>query len=770
MDVEQQGRRQSLASDQGVRPDNAGWPPRARRLIEEAHALCASWLEAPIRLCLGDIEQRLYAQAERSRNHLEQQQSLFSRQLVQQHRMILEQRFLEGVRRQFSRLGAAPVIVVEEPDAPRRPLELLDQTEHEQTVALEKLVARGDARHGTLLFELGYRFAVLVGQPPLEGESLPLGPQALAVAFRDASTTLDLLVEHRLLMLASFDTAVVHALSTLYETVNEHLRADGILPQLRAFPTPPRVLVERQPRGGAAEGAPGALARQGQAAPAAPASAPRSDSIAVLDNLREMLAQHRAGQGSLSYPNGGRAASPEELQLALDALQLHVTDVTDHASRELRSAQALRDELLSQLNAGKPVGMGQTHLSDEQGDTVELVSMLFEQLGQQLQRNGNAHSLLGDLQLPLLRMAVADKGFFNQREHPARKWLNMVTEAANDWLDGPESDSDRSLAAKLNQLVERARREPPSTGLYTSLMADIEHHLGLLNRKAQIAERRQVEAMQGRERLEQARHRAAELMAERFERCNPRGLLRTLLERAWSDVLALTLLRHGEDSEAFSMRLRITDQLLGQQPVTDRALLQSEVEAGLQQIGMHTEEAIQVAQRLLGIPNSAPAANDTATVTELALKLKQHQRLGEHAVSETPATAAPAAAPAVAAAAPEAAHPAPPKEAPEQRIHHRLRQLPFGTWFEFIEPSTGRVTQRKLAWYSPVSGNSLFVTRRGLRGEEMTLEHLAHEMACGRVREMATARENLLDRAWQALTSHLRQVTKPLAAAPRGGV
>ena len=63
-----------------------------------------------------------------------------------------------------------------------------------------------------------------------------------------------------------------------------------------------------------------------------------------------------------------------------------------------------------------------------------------------------------------------------------------------------------------------------------------------------------------------------------------------------------------------------------------------------------------------------------------------------------------------------------------------------------------------------MSGNGLFVTRRGLRGEEMTLEHLAHEMACGRVRELPPMRENLLDRAWQSLTNHLRQVTRPLTA------
>lgn len=756
MEVEQQGRRPPLASDRDTRPDHAGWAPRARRLIEETYALSASWLEAPLRQCLGDTEQRLYALAERSRNPAEQQQCLYSRQLIQQQRVAVDLCFMKGVRQHFSGIGTVTEPDVQA-DAPRRPLELLDTVEHEQTAAMDKLVARGEARHGTALFELGYRLAVLVGQPPLEGAHLPLGPQALASAFRSAMVQLDLPIEHRLLLLQSFDTAMVQSLATLYDTVNEHLRADGILPQLRAFPTAPRIQMERQSRTVANEHATSTFPRQPPAAAPASATPARSENIAVLDSLREMLAQHRAGQGSLDYHGGGRSASPEELQLALDALQLHVSDVADQARRELLSAQALREELVTQLNTGRPEGSARMHLTEEQGDTVELVAMLFEQMDRQVHHQGNAHSLLGDLQLPLLRMAVADQGFFNQREHPARKLLGVVADAANDWLDGPEGEMDRSLEAKLNQLVDRARREPPSTGLYTSLLADIEHHLGLLNRKAQIAERRQVEAMQGRERLEQARHRAAELMTERFEKCHPRGLLRTLLERAWSDVLALTLLRHGEDSEAFSLRLRITDQLLGQLPVVDRNLLQAEVESGLQQIGMHAEESVQVAQRLLGVPPASVTNHEATTTTELALKLKQRQRLGENIAPETPTPA------------PVVPVPPPPAESPERRIRQRLRQLPFGTWFEFIDPANGRITQRKLAWYSPISGNSLFVTRRGLRSQEVTLEQLAHEMACGRVREAPPMKDTLIDRAWHALTSHLRQLTGSHADDARTG-
>jgi hypothetical protein len=137
-----------------------------------------------------------------------------------------------------------------------------------------------------------------------------------------------------------------------------------------------------------------------------------------------------------------------------------------------------------------------------------------------------------------------------------------------------------------------------------------------------------------------------------------------------------------------------------------------------------------------------PVADDNLpSATDLALRLKQRQRLGEQRGQETRRA--------------DAAEPEPPLGPQEARIHNRLRQLPFGTWFEFADPASGRTSTLKLAWFSPVSGNSLFVTRRGQRGEEMNLRELARAMADGRVRELPPQRDGLLDRAWHALTSNL---------------
>ena len=736
MDVEQ-GRRQSIASGEGEPPrgHQGAWSPRARRLIEETHALCDSWLEAPLRACLLDAEHKLLAQAEQARNHLDQQLFMTVRQRLQNQRETLERRVLAEVAQRFERLGTLSA------HAESAALSLLEEGEHDERVALEQAGTRSEARHAPLLFELSYRFGALTGLPPLEGEDLPLGARALAHALLDAMREWDLPSRHRLLLLDSFDHMVVRHLAPLYETVNQHLASEGILAHLHAYrvarPGDDRRL--RVPTSAVPGGLP----------PEQTSASPAGDEN-VLDMLRELLALQRRAMPKPSY-GATHELADEQLQQALTSLHEPLTRLAQRLAAEGQVLR-LRDQLLALLNANADASAPPVSLSAGQDDMVQLVSLLFEQMGGAVQRDSHAHQLLGDWQIPLLRMALADRNLFEHREHPARRLLATMTAAAQDWLDGGGNDADMALAGKLSHLAERAQHEPPSAALYANLLAEIEHHLALLSRKAQATERRQVEAMQGRERLEHARHRAAELISERFHAAPPRGLLRTLLERAWSDVLALTLLRNGEESETFAARLRITDQLLGLAPVDDSNALRTDVQTGLQQIGMQEEEAAQVAQRLLGTFDAPAGTDETPSATGVALKLKLHHRLGESQASEPPPE-------------PEPVRPHEALGDEERRVHARLLSLPFGTWFEFFDEAGRSAGTQKLAWYSTVSGRCLFVTRRGARGQELALEQLARDIVRGRAREASGEQENLFDRAIRALLSNVR----PSAAQGEGG-
>ncbi|HEV2621052.1 MAG TPA: DUF1631 family protein [Frateuria sp.] len=694
MDVEQPGRHRSITD-----APPANWPAKTRRLIDETRRLCRDWLPGPLRQCLADFDRALHEQSARARNHLDQQRYQATRQRLVQDRQAFEERFIDCIDQGLMRMGAPAAAKA---PAARLTLSLLDPLEHEMTAALDQLVARSAARGGPLLVELGYRLAVLVGIPPLEGEAMPLGPQAMVKAFRDSSTALGLPAEHHLLLLQAVEGKLIQGLTPLHEVVNNHLAAAGILPRLRPFPLP---RTPRQPR----------RQRPLPASPA-PEAAPSGT------DLRELLARQR---GPRPVDAHARFAGAEELQAALATLQ-----TSRHADPGvLRHAQRLRERLVDQLNAGRPIDAVPILPGPQADDALVLVVRLFDILQRPLPP-AVAHALLDRTQLPLLRAAVADEGFFDRREHPARLLLDQLLAAARDWLD----EGDVGQLAALEPLLERLEREQPTPNLYSELGTELERLLAQWQRKAQAAERRHVEAMQGRERLEQARQRASELLAGLIAKAPPGAALRALLEHAWSDVLALTLLRHGEQSETFARRLVITDQLLGRLPPGNLGTLQAEVEAGLQQIGMHGEEATHVAQRLIGAGAVLHDADEPG-VTDPAMRLRQRGAPG--GPIET-ASAAPAVFPAEAL-----------------RLHQRLGQH-AGAWFEFTE-SDGRRVRRKLAWYSARAARGLLVTRQGQRIEEIGLAELAQAIATGKVREIPAVNESDLDRAWRTLADSLRQ-------------
>ena len=234
MDAEHQHRYSTSAAGGRAR---GRWPARTQRLLGVIGPLCAQWLEPALQRCLDRFDHELYLQIERSRSHLEQQHCLDSRALLQLQRAAFMQAYADHLRNGFARLGEAGETAGESPA--RQPLSLLERGEHELIVALDKLTARGEGRHGLLLTELAYRFAVLVGAAPLEGAALPIAPASLAGAMRAAIATMDLPLEHLLLLLQTFEQEVIVAAEPLYQVVNTQLLDEGLLPQLRPY-VPPR--------------------------------------------------------------------------------------------------------------------------------------------------------------------------------------------------------------------------------------------------------------------------------------------------------------------------------------------------------------------------------------------------------------------------------------------------------------------------------------------------------------------------------------------------
>lgn len=98
--------------------------------------------------------------------------------------------------------------------------------------------------------------------------------------------------------------------------------------------------------------------------------------------------------------------------------------------------------------------------------------------------------------------------------------------------------------------------------VFARATACLQQQLQLPRRKAETLEKRHVEAARGKEKLEIARLRAAEILEQAIGDSRLPRFVRALLNQAWADVLPLTLLRQEEDSAAWRQQLHATRKII----------------------------------------------------------------------------------------------------------------------------------------------------------------------------------------------------------------
>jgi hypothetical protein len=635
-------------------------------------------------------------------------------------------------------------------------LRLVEETELDEDTVLRDIAVRQESRASLTLHLLGQRFGVLAGAPAFDAERIPLGPQSLCRILRDAAQSLQISLEARLLLYRIFERRVMVNYPQLLEMLNVSVAAEGILPSLTYVPLRVRPSAQAEAEAAAEAAVPGAKPRR------APKRGSRNDGTRRGGSQGESQRTHTAWLGEADEQSDGfdeRAAFDLLQQLltgrreligklrpdnhAAPREQLDTTEVVDalgHMQETMsptgtpRSLLDIKQTLLAQVRQQRGRGAS---FSREDNDTFELLGMLYGQIEREIRTDTPASGLLRRLQLPLLRVALQDRAFFVRAQHPARQLLNAVAESGARWLD--DDDVDPQLLAPLQQAVSHVVDNYDSDpAVFEASNQELQAQLHNLARKAEMTERRHVDAARGKEKLEIAKRQAADTIAELVGEQRLPKFVRALLNQAWADVLTLTLLRQGAESEEWRQQLEMSRRIVATcgrrvgPPDTDLA---SHIEAALAQVGYHTEEAAAIARRLTSAIDDGE--DDPASRTELTMKLKARSRLGEDASGKRkPATT--------------------PRNAEEQARYDQLRVMPYGTWIEFVTNQQGDVLRRRLSWYSPVTDNALFVNQRGQRVGEQSLDSVARMLARGQARIVTAERGRLVDRAWQATLNALR--------------
>ncbi|WP_416426923.1 DUF1631 domain-containing protein [Pseudomonas sp. App30] len=723
--------------------DQASQTPLARLpvVLLQVRDKAAQQLRQGLQALFDNADDTLFEMADRAQNNVEQNTFFEAMRDLRLKRKSIERGFLERLYEAFVAIGqyeiAEPVVA-----APVNydKLELVANDDLERTVALDAMVGKVLARDGFALGQLTARLNSLVLRR-LEDASNPLGPAMLCDYFLEAGRNLGVEIKVKLIVLKLFEKYVLSDCDQLYAEANQLLIATGVLPELKAAParrSADRPPAREHPR------------RDDAAGPAAPSAAQLDESVQeVFGALQDLLRQLRGSVApKLEASHEAQPITTNDLMRLLSHLQQYVP--SSQAAQDDYDLRYQLEQLLTRVSvkSGKFRVIG---VVDE--DVINLIAMLFEFILDDRTLPDSLKALIGRLQIPMLKVAVLDKSFFSRGSHPARRLLNEIASAAMGWGNRDDYQRD-SLYLRIEQIVQRLLNDfVDDPAIFSELLADFLAFTADERRRSELLEQRTRDAEEGRAKAELARHRVQQELNRRLlGKVLPVVVVR-LLEEAWSKVLLLVCLKHGDGSTQWQDGLNTMDELIWS-------------------VEPHDEPDAH--QRLLEVvPGLLKALRDGLTSSAFdpfatseffsQLELLHVQALKRDALHPAPLVAGqePPALVAVVEEIVLAGHGDAEASEPQVCLPAddpgllQVAKLRPGCWVEIQEDHDHRL-RCKLTAIIEATDKYVFVNRTGMKVLEKTRNGLALEFRNGSVRILDDAL--LFDRALDSVVSNLRQL------------
>lgn len=429
-----------------------------------------------------------------------------------------------------------------------------------------------------------------------------------------------------------------------------------------------------------------------------------------------------AGEGGAGRVDAEPAAvwSEQAVVAALDALQ------KASAQRAAVADAVPLQQLLQQ--ALDPRGDAGRQLPAAQAEAASTVDQLFREMVETPLLRDDARVLIRQLEVPFLKLLLADRDFFSAENHPARQVLNRLASlGARGAMTTPQQQ--QTMQDVVSSLVTRFERD---IGVFNDALAALEKMLAQQRRVYEHNLQRVRQSSEGRQRIVQARRQVLRLLEDRVGgRRVPRAAL-TLLDAGWRESLVNTLLRHGSDSAAWREQIGVIDMMVqgrdGLAAVNMKALL-AVIKKGLstQASGQISRDAVvkDLREMFTALSSGNPDAVPMVDVPPGAVDPEAHIVVAE--VGNL------------------------------GRWLKRVRDMAVGDWVEFAESEDaggakgeGR-QQARLAWVDEARNQFVFVNLQGMKVLDLDVESLAHAFYEQRVRRIEDPETPLVDRGLEAM-------------------
>jgi len=443
-------------------------------------------------------------------------------------------------------------------------LELVGDEETENSLLSLRLALAIQNETSLEFNELCLRIQHLEGVPKLPAKDV-LRPEVLARALVDqwvaAGLSRTLWAKAQELM----HQRLLDALMAAYRDINVFLVSQGVMPEIdlknlvrqrRGAPSPAST--------GVATGRPDKLAQQDSGAPPGSRFALASQRArSVISSLHRLLSTHIGGNTVSQHLDSGAEDERQASRIA-PSFAAAIADI-----------EATYRIAISQYAAGDPAGATRRVILDMRRHaselkrraptvvdkaTIEIVALMFQSILAEERIPFSVRVWFARLQMPVLRVALADPEFFGTLEHPARMLIDRMGSCVLGF-DAPDI-SGSALEGEIRRVVQMIEQYP-ETGQRVFRLAHDEFVAFLSKYLTQgDAAQRVMSVVQ---QVEQKKTMTVQYIIELRKMLDgipvPESI-RGFLFNIWAEAMAVAALRHGVQDEKTAALKRAASDLV----------------------------------------------------------------------------------------------------------------------------------------------------------------------------------------------------------------
>ncbi|ADP99076.1 DUF1631 family protein [Marinobacter adhaerens] len=598
---------------------------------------------------------------------------------------------------------------------PGSELSVVDKGEFEDWLTIRVMVTKADTQYRGDLLQLKLRLDKL-GIANATGHHNPLGPSLVCEAFHNGLSQLKATREVEKVCLRVFEQTVLQQLGPLYKELNDILIRHGVLPDLdlskylseqagakpetQQQPAEPEPVAaesaaaESKPKAGAEDaGQPQSRRRAGMLGGEFRGYAQAAQTaFATVRNLLNTLSASRVARGDpepLPFQPNARPLSSGEFQRELQQLQSQPVDTGEELA-------PLKERVVEKVKAS-----GDNRLDEEQQETVDVVDRFFKSVVESPKLSEYAQQRMRQLEVPVLKVVMRDPAFFDDQDSPVRGVMNRLAQ-----LGVKGGRINPVVQRRVDELVERITTDfEQDTGVFEQTVQELDTLIDRQN----LVYRRNVErvtaAAEGAQKVAESKKAVADVLDNKLGgRKVPKAVI-SLLDGGWRDLLSLTWIRQGPDSQLWHDYLAVIDSLLSFADDPNSSINLPEllrvIQDGLASISSNHMPSSQIRDELKQFLVRSPQKSPELVEVPVA---KPEQ--------------------------PDARKLSDREQRSLQRWINRAQKLRTGDWLRDQE-KPDEPQYIRLVWVARGFSRFVFVNHQGMRVVELELEALARQMRKG---------------------------------------